>query len=62
VQKKIIQQSNKIKIPIIIQQLNNRKPLLCKAEKSCLQLTTLNLNHFKMVEDMGLKIIASGPT
>jgi hypothetical protein len=30
--------------------------------KSCLQLTTLNLNHFKMVEDMGLKIIASRST
>jgi hypothetical protein len=27
--------------------------------KSCLQLTTLNLKHFKMVEIMGLKIIAS---
>jgi hypothetical protein len=27
--------------------------------KSCLQQTTLNLNHFKMVEDTGLKIITS---
>jgi hypothetical protein len=26
--------------------------------KSYLQITTLNLNHFKMVEDMGLKITA----
>jgi hypothetical protein len=29
--------------------------------KSCLQLTNLNLNHFKMAEDMGLKITAWGP-
>jgi hypothetical protein len=26
--------------------------------KSCLQLTTVKLDHFKMVEDIGLKIIA----
>jgi hypothetical protein len=26
--------------------------------KSCLELTTLNLKHFKKVEDMELKIIA----
>jgi hypothetical protein len=30
--------------------------------KSCLQLTPLNLNHFNMVEDMGLKIVASRST
>jgi hypothetical protein len=27
--------------------------------KSCLQLTTLNLHHFNVVEDVGLSIIAS---
>jgi hypothetical protein len=32
--------------------ISNLKPLLNKAEN-------LNLNHFKMVEAMGLKIIAS---
>jgi hypothetical protein len=26
--------------------------------KSCIQLTNLNLNHIKMVEAMGLKIMA----
>jgi hypothetical protein len=30
--------------------------------KSCPQITTLNLNHLKMVEAMGLKIIASRST
>jgi hypothetical protein len=35
---------------------SNPEPLLCKA---CPQLTTLNLNHFNVVEDIGLKIIAS---
>jgi hypothetical protein len=34
--------------------INNPNPLLNKAH-----LTTLNLNHFKMVEGIGLKIIAS---
>jgi hypothetical protein len=29
-----------------------------QSSKSCLQLTTLNLNHFRTVEDIGLKIIA----
>jgi hypothetical protein len=29
--------------------------------KSSLQLTILNLNHFKMVEDTGLKILHLGP-
>jgi hypothetical protein len=33
--------------------INNPNPLLSKA-----YLTNLNLNHFKMVEAMGLKIIA----
>jgi hypothetical protein len=27
---------------------------------ACLQLTTLSLNHFKMVEDMGLKLLQHG--
>jgi hypothetical protein len=30
--------------------------------KSCLQLTTLNLNYYQTVEDMELKIIASRST
>jgi hypothetical protein len=34
--------------------INNPNPLLSKA-----QHTNLNLNHFKMVENMGLEIIAS---
>jgi hypothetical protein len=34
--------------------LNNPNPLLSKAH-----ITSLNLSHFKMVEAMGLKIIAS---
>jgi hypothetical protein len=38
------------------------KTIAVKAEKSCLELTTLNLSHFKMVEDMGLKITASRST
>jgi hypothetical protein len=37
----------------------NPKPLLRKAENHASQLTVLNLNHFKMVEEMGLKITAS---
>jgi hypothetical protein len=41
---------------VITQQLNNPEPFLCKAEKSCPQLTSLNLKHLRMVEDMGLKI------
>jgi hypothetical protein len=34
--------------------VNNPNPLLSKAH-----LTTLNINKFKMIEAMGLKIIAS---
>jgi hypothetical protein len=34
--------------------INNPKPLLSKAH-----LTTLNLNNFKIIEAMGLKIIVS---
>jgi hypothetical protein len=37
--------------------INNPKPLLCKAENYASNYLTLN--HFKMFEDMGLKIIAS---
>jgi hypothetical protein len=29
--------------------------------KSCMQLSNLNLNNFKMLEDMGLKILHRGP-
>jgi hypothetical protein len=43
---------------VTMQALNKPKPLLCKGWKSSLQLTNLNLNHFKMVEGMRLKIIA----
>jgi hypothetical protein len=45
----------------ITQQLNNTKPLLCKAEKSCLELTALYLKHFKTVEDIGLKLLLRDP-
>jgi hypothetical protein len=43
-------------VTVLTQQLNNPKPLLCKAE------TSLNLNHFKMVEGMGLKLLHQGPS
>jgi hypothetical protein len=34
-------------------------PTVEQGLKSCLQLTILNLNNFKMFEDMGLNITAS---
>jgi hypothetical protein len=39
--------------------IKQSQTIAVQAWKSCLQLTNLNLNHFKMVEDMPLKIIAS---
>jgi hypothetical protein len=41
--------------------LNNPNPVLSKVERcrQSIHLRTLNLSHFKMVEAMGLKIIAS---
>jgi hypothetical protein len=41
--------------------LINPKPLLRKTKwyRYCIYLTTLNLNNFKVVEVMGLKVIAS---
>jgi hypothetical protein len=36
--------------------MNNPKPLLSKAH-----LTNLNLNHFKMTEATGLKLLHRGP-
>jgi hypothetical protein len=40
--------------------LNNLNPLLSKAEwcRKCIHLLSLKLNHFKMVEVLGLKITA----
>jgi hypothetical protein len=41
--------------------VNNRNPLLSRAEwcryRINLQLSALNLNHFKVVESMGLKVV-----
>jgi hypothetical protein len=41
--------------------LNNTSLLLRKAEwwRYCIHLTNLNLNYFKVVEAMGLKVVAS---
>jgi hypothetical protein len=41
--------------------INNPNPLLSKAEwcRYCIHLTYLNLNNFKVVEAMGLKVITS---
>jgi hypothetical protein len=43
--------------------LNNPNPLLRKAEwcRYCIHLTNLNLNHFKVVEAMGLEVAHEGP-
>jgi hypothetical protein len=41
--------------------LNNPNPLLSKVEwrRCCIHLTTLNLNHFKAVEAIRLKVVSS---
>jgi hypothetical protein len=44
-------------VTTVTQQCKQPQTTAEKGWKSCLQLTTLNLNHFKMVEAMGLKII-----
>jgi hypothetical protein len=45
-------------IPIILKTI----PKYCCARLKIMPPTTLNLNHFKMVEDMGLTIKASRST
>jgi hypothetical protein len=44
---------------IITQQSNSLNPLAVQAWISWRQQTNLSLNHFKIVEDMGLKITES---
>jgi hypothetical protein len=52
---KITQQSNNSNNKITIKQ---PQTIAVQGRKSCPQLATLDLNHFKIVEDMGLKIMA----
>jgi hypothetical protein len=53
--------NNNNRVIITTQQLNSPKPLALQGWKPFLQLTSLNLNHFKMVEDIGLKLLHRGP-
>jgi hypothetical protein len=46
---------------MVTQQCKQSRTIAEQGYKLCIQLTNLNLNHYKMVDAMGLKLLHQGP-